>query len=92
MLVMTWSEFGRKVRENGNKGTGHGAAGPQFVFGNAVKGRIFGEHPDLMSLSDIDDSQFRIDFRSYYATILERWLEVDAREVLGGTFELIDFI
>ncbi|WP_179136703.1 DUF1501 domain-containing protein [Candidatus Entotheonella palauensis] len=92
VLIMTWSEFGRKVRENGNVGTGHGAAGPQFVFGNAVNGGIFGEHPDLIHLSDVDDPLYRIDFRSYYATILERWLEVDAREVLGGTFEFIDFL
>ncbi|ETW96764.1 MAG: hypothetical protein ETSY1_25310 [Candidatus Entotheonella factor] len=89
---MTWSEFGRKVRENGNVGTGHGAAGPQFVFGNAVHGGIFGEHPDLVHLSNVDDPLHRIDFRSYYATVLERWLEVDAREVLGGPFELIDFL
>ncbi len=92
VLIMTWSEFGRKVRENGNVGTGHGAAGPQFVFGNAVHGGIFGEHPDLTRLSDIDDPLHRIDFRSYYATILERWLEVDSRELLGGTFEVIDFL
>ncbi len=92
VLIMTWSEFGSKARENGNAGTGHGAASPQFVFGNAVKGGIFGEHPNLRALSDIDDLQYRIDFRSYYATILERWLEVDSREVLGEPFELIDFI
>ncbi len=92
VLMMTWSEFGRKVRENGNVGTGHGAAGPQFVFGNAVKGGIFGEHPDLIHLSDVDDPRHRIDFRSYYATILERWLEVDSREVLGGAFNVIDFL
>ncbi len=92
VLIMTWSEFGRKVRENGNVGTGHGAAGPQFVFGNAVHGGIFGEHPDLTHLSDVDDLHHRIDFRSYYATILERWLEVDSHDVLGVTFEMIDFL
>ncbi len=92
ILMMTWSEFGRKVRENGNQGTDHGASAPQFVFGTPINGGIFGEHPDLTDLSSVDDTKFTIDFRSIYATILERWLEVDATELLGGSFELIPFL
>lgn len=93
VLMMTWSEFGRKVRENGNQGTDHGASAPQFVFGNAVKRRITGVHPNLADLNPgLDDTKHSIDFRSYYATILEKWLGVDSREVLGGAFEVLDFI
>jgi uncharacterized protein (DUF1501 family) len=93
VLIMTWSEFGRKVKENGNIGTDHGAAGPQFVFGNAIKQKITGDHPNLSDLNQgLDDLKFSIDFRSTYATILEKWLGVDAKEVLGGTYDIQSFI
>lgn len=93
VLMMTWSEFGRKVRENGNQGTDHGASAPQFVFGNAVKRGITGVHPNLADLNPgLDDTKYAIDFRAYYATILEKWLGVDAREILGGAFDVLDFI
>lgn len=99
VLMMTWSEFGRKLPENGNQGTDHGASAPQFVIGTRVNGLnqrsstgIFGEHPSLTDLYSEDDTKHTIDFRSLYATILERWLEVSSREILGGTFEIMDFI
>jgi uncharacterized protein (DUF1501 family) len=93
ILLMTWSEFSRKVRENGDLGTDHGASGAQFVFGTPVKGGIFGEHPSLTNLySGQDATRHSIDFRSIYATILEKWLGVDSKEILGGSFELLDFI
>ncbi|MCS6816548.1 MAG: DUF1501 domain-containing protein [Blastocatellia bacterium] len=98
VLIMTWSEFGRKVTENGNQGTDHGTVGPQFLIGTRVKGRIVGEHPSLRpedlnpGLSDPKFSARAIDFRSIYATILEKWFLVDSREILGGGFELLDIL
>lgn len=98
VLMMTWSEFGRKVAENGNQGTDHGTVGPQFLIGARVKGGIFGEHPSLRpedlnpGLSDPKFSARSIDFRSTYATILEKWFLVDSREILGGSFEIFDLI
>jgi uncharacterized protein (DUF1501 family) len=92
-LIMTWSEFGRKVRENGNFGTDHAAAAPQFVFGNAIQKRISGVHPSLTDLYQGQDAlKHSIDFRSYYATILEKWLGVDSNEILGGSFAPLNFI
>lgn len=92
VLIMTWSEFGRKVGENGNRGTDHGASGPQFVIGTPVRGGLFGVYPSLTDLDRDDGTKFSIDFRSIYATILERWLGVSSRELLGGTFELLNFL
>ncbi len=93
VLMMTWSEFGRKVGENGNQGTDHGASSPQFVIGTPVKGGIIGQHPSLTDLyAGLDDTKHSIDFRSIYATILERWLSVDSREILGGSFKVLDFV
>jgi uncharacterized protein (DUF1501 family) len=91
VLTMTVSEFGRRVKENGSQGTDHGAAGPMFVLGRTVKGGLYGDHP---SLSDLDDGdlKFGIDFRSVYATVLENWLGASAQDLLGGTFERLDFL
>jgi len=91
VLTMTVSEFGRRVKENGSQGTDHGAAGAMFVLGKKVKGGVYGEHP---SLSDLDDGdlKFHIDFRSMYATVLEDWLGASARDVLGGSFEKLNFV
>jgi uncharacterized protein (DUF1501 family) len=89
VVVMTWSEFGRRVPENAQNGTDHGSAGPMFLLGNKVKGGIHGEPP---SLTDLDDAnlRFTVDFRSVYASVLESWLEASAKEVLGQSFEPLD--
>jgi len=89
VVVMTWSEFGRRVRENGQAGTDHGTAGPMFLLGSSVKGGFRGEPP---SLTDLDDGNLRFttDFRSVYATILERWLEAPADAILGQRFDQLD--
>jgi uncharacterized protein (DUF1501 family) len=91
VVTMMFSEFGRRVKENGSQGTDHGAAGPMFVLGTSVKGGLYGNHP---SLSDLDDGdlKFGIDFRSVYATVLENWFSASAPEVLGGTFEKLMFL
>jgi len=89
VLVMTWSEFGRRVRENANLGTDHGSVGPMFLIGNALKPGLHGDPP---SLTDLDDGNLRytVDFRSVYAAVLEGWLEAPADEILGAHFEPVD--
>ena len=86
VLVLTFSEFGRRVRENGSKGTDHGAASCLFVVGPGVKGGPVGEHPKLDDLAD-GDLKFHTDFRRVYATLLDGWLGCDSRAVLGGKFD-----
>lgn len=91
VVVMTYSEFGRRVQENGSAGTDHGAASVLFVAGGAVKGGVYGEHPGLDDLDD-GDLRFHTDFRSVYATLLTRWLGSNSEPVLGGVFKPLDFV
>jgi uncharacterized protein (DUF1501 family) len=84
--LMTFSEFGRRVQENGNRGTDHGAASCLFVAGPSVKGGVVGKHPSLADL-DLDDLKFHTDFRRVYATLLDGWLGCDAKAVLGDKWE-----
>lgn len=92
ILLMTFSEFGRRVRENGSLGTDHGTAAPMLVLGNRVKGGLHGEHPSLAKLDDNGDLIYTVDFRSVYATILEDWLGADAQAILGKKFEKLGLI
>jgi len=85
VVVLTFSEFGRRVKENGSKGTDHGAAGPVFVSGGAIKGGLHGEHPSLTDLDD-GDLKFHTDFRRIYATLLDDWLGVSSQDLLGEQF------
>jgi len=82
VLVMTWSEFGRRVKSNGSGGTDHGAAAPMFLIGTPVAGGIYGEKPDLRNL-DKDNLRFTTDFRSVYSTVLEQWLGASSEAILG---------
>lgn len=91
VVVMQWSEFGRRPNENGSLGTDHGTASSLFVIGNPVKGGIYGNHPNLTSLDRAGKVTFDIDFRSVYGTILDGWLKVSSSQVLGATFENIGF-
>jgi uncharacterized protein (DUF1501 family) len=86
--LMTFSEFGRRVDENGSKGTDHGAASCLFVAGPSVKGGLVGEHPSLKNL-DFGDLKYHTDFRRVYATLLDCWLNVDSQGVLGAKWEHI---
>lgn len=81
VLLATFSEFGRRVAENGSLGTDHGAAAPLFVIGPKAKG-IHGSHPSLTDLDD-GDLKHHTDFRSVYATLLENWLGIPSEPVLG---------
>jgi uncharacterized protein (DUF1501 family) len=83
--MMTFSEFGRTVSENGRRGTGHGAAAPMFLVGGQLRGGLAGPHPSLTDLEG-DAPKFHTDFRQVYATMLDRWLGLDSREILGGEF------
>jgi uncharacterized protein (DUF1501 family) len=85
VLVLCFSEFGRRVQENASEGTDHGTAGPVFLAGPGVKP---GLHGTTLSLTDLDagDLKMSVDFRSVYATILEQWLALDSQAVLDGQF------
>ena len=92
VITLLFSEFGRRVRDNGS-GTDHGAAGVTLVIGEKVKGGLYGEYPSLKDSDLIDgDLVYNNDFRGTYATILEKWLGVDSKAVLGDSFEQLDFI
>lgn len=91
VLLMTYSEFGRTVTENGRHGTNHGAAAPVFMVGGRVKGGLHGAPPDLSKLEG-DAPVALIDFRSVYATVLEKWLGLPAEPVLGQRFSLLDLV
>ena len=86
VVLVAFSEFGRRVKENGSQGTDHGVAGPMWVASGAVKGGVVGRPPDLANLVD-GDLPHRIDFRVVYATLLEEVLGVPSKEIVGGTFE-----
>ena len=87
VAVMMFTEFGRRVEENGSLGTDHGTATPMFLFGKHVTGGFFGQPP---SLTDLDDGNLRMtnDFRRVYATVIKEWLGYDdTAAVLKGRFE-----
>ncbi len=89
VALMTWSEFGRRVKENGSGGTDHGTASPLFVVGDGVQGGVVGDQPSLTKLDPNGDLVFGIDFRSVYNTVLSKWMGMDGQEVLGSKFDLL---
>ncbi|HZS01528.1 MAG TPA: DUF1501 domain-containing protein [Chloroflexota bacterium] len=91
VLTMTFSEFGRRVHENGSQGTDHGTAEPMFLLGAGLKGGLYGAQPPLDDL-DNGDLRYQVDFRAVYATALERWLGAGADAVLGASYPLLDFV
>jgi uncharacterized protein (DUF1501 family) len=94
VMILQWSEFGRRPGENGSNGTDHGTASSIFVIGDAVHGGIYGKHPSLAA-ADLDDAgnpKFTVDFRSVYATILNKWLAGDPVQVLGSDFGNVGFL
>ena len=92
VVILMFTEFGRRVQENGS-GTDHGSGSVAFVMGDAVKGGLYGEYPSLeQDKLDEGDLQWNNDFRSTYATLLDRWMGLDAQEILKGPFEQFDFI
>ena len=92
VVLFVFTEFGRRVHDNGS-GTDHGAGGHAFVIGDAVKGGLYGEYPSLEAGKLMEgDLHYNNDFRGTYATLLERWLHLDAKPIVGGTFEQLDFL
>lgn len=88
VLTMTFSEFGRRIAENAASGTDHGEASPLFLIGGGVKGGLYGTAPDL-GASNMGNLKYTTDFRSVYATVLERWLGRPSEQVLGGAFPTV---
>jgi uncharacterized protein (DUF1501 family) len=88
VLVMTFSEFGRRVSENANGGTDHGAAAPMFIVGDKVKAGLLGKYPSLAP-QDLyqGDIKYNVDFRNVYASVLENWLKTKSAPILGKQFE-----
>jgi uncharacterized protein (DUF1501 family) len=82
---MVFSEFGRRVRENGSGGTDHGTAAPLFLIGNHIKPGLHGQTPSLIDLDD-GDLKYTTDFRSVYATLLDQWFATNPAQVLGADF------
>jgi len=89
LLVMTFSEFGRRAKENGSRGTDHGSGAPMLLVGSRVKPGLIGEHPDLEKL-EMGNLKHEIDFRQVYAGILDQWLGVNSKEVLGESFKPVE--
>ena len=92
VVIMTWSEFGRRVEENGSLGTDHGTAAPLFVLGTPVNKGIFGEPPSLSSLDQNGNLKYTVDFRSIYATVLDRWMGASSKDVLGADYGSQSFL
>jgi uncharacterized protein (DUF1501 family) len=91
-VVMIFSEFGRRIRDNGS-GTDHGSGGVAFILGNSVKGGFYGEYPSLDPSEQVEgDMKFNNDFRGMYATLLEKWMGMDSIPILGSSYEQFDLI
>ncbi len=90
-LTMTFSEFGRRVAENANRGTDHGEAAPMFLLGGGLRGGLYGEHPSLTNL-DGGDATYTVDFRSVYATVIEKWFGRPTSGVIAGSFPIVPLL
>jgi uncharacterized protein (DUF1501 family) len=91
LLMMTFSEFGRRAKENGSKGTDHGSAAPMFLVGGKVKLGVVGAHPSLTQLED-GNLKHHTDFRQVYAAVLNQWLGVASKDVVGGEFKPVEIL
>ena len=92
VVLLVFTEFGRRVHDNGS-GTDHGSGGVAFVVGESVKGGLYGEYPSLEPDKLLEgDLHFNNDFRGLYSTLLEKWMGLDAKPIVNGSFEQMDFI
>ena len=89
-LIMTFSEFGRRVHENGSQGTDHGTAEPMFLIGGRVSGGLYADYPNLSNLDSNGDLIHTVDFRQVYASVLQDWLGVDSTPVLSSQFQKLN--
>lgn len=94
VVLLQWSEFGRRPEENASAGTDHSTSGPMFIIGNPIKGGIYGRQPSLAPL-DLDDGgnpKFHVDFREVYATVIDKWFNFDSRNILGASYPNVGFL
>jgi len=89
-LIMTFSEFGRRVHENGSRGTDHGTAEPMFLIGGRMSGGLYGEYPDLSNLDSNGDLIHTVDFRQVYASVLQDWLGAAPSQILSSQFQKLN--
>jgi uncharacterized protein (DUF1501 family) len=87
VVIMTFSEFGRRVKQNGSGGTDHGTAEPMFIIGNKVQGGMYGTYPSLSDLDNNGDLKFNADFRSVYAGVLRDVVGADPGPILAGNYD-----
>ena len=93
VLLMTFSEFGRRVSDNANSGTDHGAAAPMFVIGERVKAGLLGQYPSLAPADLFQgDIKYTVDFRTVYAAVLESWLKTRSEPILGRKFQPLQLV
>ncbi len=93
VLVMTFSEFGRRVSQNASEGTDHGAAAPLFIIGPKVRSGLLGSEPSLAPQDLLDgDIQYNTDFRSVYAGVLENWMKTSSTPILGRHFDPLSIV
>ena len=93
VLILTFSEFGRRVKQNESQGTDHGAANNVFLIGkNLKKQGLYNNLPNLADLDANGNLKYEIDFREVYATILDKWLEVDDKAILNKSFSKLKFV
>ncbi len=91
-LVVTYSEFGRRARENDDAGTDHGSSAPHFVMGGRVRGGLYGAAPALSRLDGNGNLPMAVDFRQLYSTVLDSWWGFDATAVLQRRFETLPLL
>ena len=91
-LVMTFSEFGRRAKQNSSGGTDHGTAAPHFIAGGAVRGGLYGQAPDLNRLDGTQNVIYTTDFRQIYTTVAQQWWGVNAESVVRGRFDALKFL
>lgn len=92
-LILTFSEFGRRVKQNAANGTDHGTANNVFIIGESLKKKgIYNEAPNLTDLDENGDLKYTIDFRQIYATILNKWMQVDDKTILNESFKPLTFL
>ena len=92
-LILTFSEFGRRVKQNAANGTDHGTANNVFIIGkNLKKSGVYNEAPNLSDLDENGDLKYSVDFRSIYATILQKWMQVDDKIILNESFKPLTFL
>ena len=93
VLLMTFSEFGRRVAENASGGTDHGAGSLMFMAGSGIQAGLLGAYPSLAPGDLVNgDLKYHVDFRSVYAAVLEKWLKTASAPILGGQFKALPIV